>query len=164
MTSIELLVRQITGAGEWLKMTLSDFTDADLMVRPTPGANHTMWQLGHLIAGEAKMMNMIKPGGMPELPAGFAEKFTKATAGIDDPKQFGTTKQQLLDLFAKVRTGTVAYAKSLKPEDLDKPAPEEMRGYCPTVGDVLGLQTSHVMMHMGQMQVARRKLGKPILF
>jgi uncharacterized damage-inducible protein DinB len=164
MNSIELLVRQITGAGEWLRMTLNDFTDADLMVRPTPGANHSMWQLGHLIAGEVKMMNQIKPGSMPELPAGFAEKFTKATSGIDDPKQFGVTKQQLMDLFAKVRTATIAYVQTLKNEDLRKPAPVGMRDYCPTVGDVLGLQTSHVMMHMGQMQVARRKLGKPVLF
>ena len=31
---------------------LSDLSDADLMVRPTAGANHVAWQIGHLILAE----------------------------------------------------------------------------------------------------------------
>ncbi|MGH7178296.1 MAG: DinB family protein [Tepidisphaeraceae bacterium] len=164
MNAIELLVRELNGSAEWLKMTLADFTDADLMTRPAPAANHPMWQLGHLCAGEVMMMSMIKPGIMPELPAGFVEKFDKKTAGIDDAKQFGATKQQLLDLLTRIRGATVGFVKTLRPEDLDAPAPEKMRSFCPTVGDLIALQSSHIAMHMGQMQVARRKLGKPVLF
>ena len=58
----------------------------------------------------------------------------------------------------------MAFTKTLSEADLDKPAPEKMRKMCPTVGDVMSLQATHVMMHLGQIQVARRKLDKPILF
>src|SRR5678816_3939499 len=34
-------------------MYLGDLSDADLLVRPAPGANHIAWQLGQLIAAEA---------------------------------------------------------------------------------------------------------------
>ena len=31
---------------------LADLTDAELLIRPVPGANHIAWQLGHLLVGE----------------------------------------------------------------------------------------------------------------
>ncbi|HVT90284.1 MAG TPA: DinB family protein [Tepidisphaeraceae bacterium] len=166
MNSIELLVKQLNTGNDWLKMILGDFSDADLLARPAPGANHVLWQLGHLISGEVMMMNAVKPGAMPELPAGFVERFDKKNAGVDDTKQFGNivSKQQLLDLKTKVRAATIAIVKSFKPEDLDKPSPEMMRSFCPTLADFLGLHSHHDMMHMGQFQVARRKLGKPVIF
>jgi uncharacterized damage-inducible protein DinB len=58
----------------------------------------------------------------------------------------------------------VAFAKSCTPADLNKPGPERMARMAPTVGHVLGLLGNHYMMHMGQIQVLRRKLGKPVLF
>jgi hypothetical protein len=164
MTSIELLVRELGSSVEWLKMTIGDFSEADMMTRPCPSANHPLWQLGHLIVGETKMIDMIKPGVMPELPAGFADQFDKKNCGVDDASQFGADKTQLLDLLSKTRAATIAFTKSLKPEDLDKPAPEKLRDFAPTVGDLLAMQSSHIAMHMGQMQVARRRLGKPVLF
>ena len=36
-----------------LQFTLGDFSDADMLARPAPSANHAAWQLGHLIAAEA---------------------------------------------------------------------------------------------------------------
>ena len=35
---------------------LADLTDADLLVRPVPGANHIAWQLGHLLISEHDMV------------------------------------------------------------------------------------------------------------
>ena len=164
MNVIEYAVRELTSSAEWLKMTLGDFTDAELLTRPAPSANHPLWQLGHMIVGETMMMGGIKAGIMPELPAGFAEKFDKKSAGKNNAADFGATKQQLFDLLDKTRAATIAFVKTLKPEDLDKPGPENMRSVCPTVGDMIALQSSHFAMHMGQLQVARRKLGKPVLF
>ena len=61
-----------------------DLSDADLLTRPVPGANHANWQIGHLIVAETKMMGACG-AAMPELPAGFAERYNKNTATIDDP-------------------------------------------------------------------------------
>jgi hypothetical protein len=52
-----------------------------------------------------------------------------------------------------------AYAES----DLDNPAPEDFRTFCPTTGDMFTLIATHPMMHAGQFVIVRRQLGKPIL-
>ena len=109
------------------------------------------------------MINMVKPGAMPELPAGFADKFDRKTCGIDDPAAFAK-KADLLALYDKTRAASVKWVKSLTQQDLEQPGPEPMRQMLPTVSHLVGLLPVHVAMHLGQMQVARRKLGKPILF
>jgi hypothetical protein len=156
MTLQELAADGLKANLEMLMRTLSDFSDADIYVRPCPGANHTAWQLGHLTVSEANMMGAYK------LPEGYDKKFTKETCGKDDPKFFGS-KAELLDQLNKTRAATIAWVKAAKPADLDKPAPERMQRMCPTMGHLVGLLPTHLAMHMGQMQVIRRKLGKPIL-
>src|SRR5579864_6058217 len=88
MTQLELMADVLSRNLEFVKSTLADFSDADMLVRPVPGANHAAWQLGHLIGAEVRMVNSAKPGAAPELPAGFADKFTRETAKIDDPNFF----------------------------------------------------------------------------
>jgi uncharacterized damage-inducible protein DinB len=145
-----------------LNTYLSDLSDADLLRRPGPGCNHLAWQLGHLIASEVSLLNRLCPGQAAELPAGFAEQHSKATAQSDDPAAF-RTKQEYQDLFQKVRTSTLAALEALPESDFDKPAPEEMRKRFPTVGSILTLIGVHPMMHAGQFVVVRRQLGKPVL-
>jgi hypothetical protein len=147
---------------EMLKMTLADLSDADMLVRPAPGANHAAWQLGHLATAEAKMVAGVK-GVAPELPAGFAERFKKDAAKSDDAAAF-PKKQELLDTLAKVRATSIEWVKTLTPEQMDQASPESIRPFCPKVGHLPGLLGEHTAMHVGQFQVLRRKLGKPVLF
>jgi len=98
-----------------------------------------------------------------ELPAGFSEKYTRETAGVNDPAKLGN-KADLMALFDKVREKTCQWVTTLSPSDLAQPAPEMMRQFFPTVGHMVHLFPNHVAMHVGQIQVLRRKLGKPILF
>jgi DinB superfamily len=164
MNSIELLVRNLKQSEEMLKMTLADFSESDMLQRPVAGANHPLWQLGHLCVAETNLMNSILPGAMPELPAGFADRFAnRKTNHIDDPAQLAT-KAQVVELFGKVRAATIAAISKLTEADLDKPGPEKFRAMFPTLGDIAAAQASHLTMHLGQFQVTRRKLGKAILF
>ena len=146
-----------------LTYTLADFSDADLLVRPCPGANHAAWQIGHLANSEVFVLKQFHPASTFALPAGFEEKFTPKTSSIDDPAFF-PKKQQLLDTLASARSALVAWAKTLTPADLEKPTPEKLKQWEPTVGALLAALPGHVAMHVGQCQVIRRKLGKPILF
>ena len=63
---------------------LEDLEDADLFVRPLASMNHLAWQLGHLITSENFHINQVCPGGMPALPKGFADEYSKETAVLDD--------------------------------------------------------------------------------
>lgn len=163
MTQTELLADLLNRNLDMLKMTLADFSDADMLVRPTPGANHAAWQVGHLVMAEGHLVNAAKAGTVPPPPPGYAEKFNKKTASVDDPAAF-PKKAELLEQLGKARTATIEWVRSLKPADLDAPIPEPMNRFAPTVGHLAAALPSHVTMHVGQFQVIRRKLGKPVLF
>jgi hypothetical protein len=141
---------------------LKDLSDADLLVRPVPGANHIAWQLGHLIEAECGM-GAVTGGKYPELPAGFKEQHSAKNAAVDPPKGFGT-KADYLKLFNKVREATLTNLAKLTDADLDKPTPGNMASYAPNFGALFVLLSSHDLMHGGQFTVVRRKLGKPVIF
>jgi hypothetical protein len=139
---------------------LADLTDADLLHRPCPGANHIAWQLGHLIVAEHDLIDKVCPGTMPALPAGFRERYTKETAGSESPSQFDT-KADLMKAFETQRAGTLKNLSNQKDSDFDRDTGVD---YAPTVGSMFSLQGSHWMMHGGQWAVIRRQLGRPPLF
>jgi hypothetical protein len=152
----------LTSTKHMANMFLQDLSDADLLVRPVPNANHIAWQLGHLIMSEAGMSRAYLPdAGYPELPPGFAEQHNQESHVKDTGF---TTKAAYLDLFNKVRQATIDAAGKLSDADLDKPITGRMAEMVPTVGALLLLNADHVMMHAGQWSVVRRKLGKPVLF
>jgi hypothetical protein len=154
----------LTSTKDTLSWYLSDLSDADLLVRPVPNANHAAWQLGHLIRAEVHLLDKELPGAAyPELPAGFIEQHGKTTAATDPPKGFGT-KAEYLTLFNRFRDATLAALAKLSDADLDKPTAGNMAKFAPTLGALLLLQSNHTLMHAGQFTVLRRKLGKPVLF
>lgn len=141
---------------------LKDLTDAELLVRPVPGANHIAWQLGHLIAAESYLADKAAPGKGPALPAGFADKHKKDTAGSDDPKAF-LTKEEYLRLYKQVREGTLALVEKLTAEELQRPT-EKTPPMVKTAWQALQFIGAHWAMHAGQWAVTRRKLGRAPLF
>ena len=145
-----------------LKSYIGDLEDADLMRRPGEGCNHLAWQLGHLISSEVMLLESVAPGKGIELPEGFDEAHSKEAAGSDDASQFHD-KATYTGLYDQVRAATKSALNDLSDEDLDQPAPESFRSFCPTVGDMFALIASHPMMHAGQFVIVRRQLGKPIV-
>src|SRR4029453_4914841 len=78
---------------------LGDLQDADLLVRPVPGANHIAWQMGHLIVAEGGLARAALPDARyPELPAGFAQQHGKDAQFVDPPAGFAS-KAEYVDLF-----------------------------------------------------------------
>jgi uncharacterized damage-inducible protein DinB len=145
-----------------LKAYLQDLSDADLLMRPAPNANHIAWQLGHLINAEQELLKVIPGATAVELPAGWAAQHGKENAAKDPPTGF-RTKAEYLDLYGKVRENTIKLLGSLPDADLDKPTTGRMAQFAPTWGSLFVLIANHPMMHAGQIAVLRRKLGKPIV-
>ncbi len=136
---------------------LGDLSDAEFMQRPHAKCNHLNWQVGHLIVSEHAMMSKIAP--MPDLPAGFAEKYTKETATSDDASNF-SNKEELLATHKAQRAGTLVALSKLSAEELDEPTGID---YAPTKGALVSMQGCHWLMHCGQWVVVRRENDKPIL-
>jgi hypothetical protein len=162
--SIAQHITQGLGPTMWVvKSYLEDLTDEELFVRPVEGANHIAWQLGHAIAAERQLIEMVCPGSMPPLPAGFAEKHTTETSKLDDPAAF-CSKQEYLRLMDEQHEGMLRALAKLSDAELEKPTPEAMQKFAPNVGVMFSAQGMHWMMHAGQWAVVRRKLGRPPLF
>ncbi len=163
MTPTELAADFVSRNVELLKMTVSDFSDQDFLTRPVPGANHAAWQVGHLVGSAHHMVGAVAPGVIPDAFASYGEKYSGKTAGSDDPKQFGS-RAELLEAFAQAYAAVVNWATHLTPEEMNKPTPGGMAQFAPTVGHLVLMNGAHISMHLGQLQVLRRKLGKPLLF
>jgi hypothetical protein len=150
----------------FVSRTLADLSDADMFVRPCPAANHAAWQIGHIISSESSVVKNLSPANAVALPPGFIEAYNKEASKNSDPSQFApvNTKAELLELFTKVRNSSVAWVESLSAEQLDSPSPDKYKMWAPTYGALVSGQIGHTMMHVGQFQVIRRKLGKPVLF
>lgn len=154
----------LTSTKDLVNWYVSDLSDADLLVRPVPGANHIAWQLGHTISADVHLVRSQLPAAVyPELPANFAEQHGSKSADIDPPK-LPLSKAEYLALFNKVREATIAVLDKLPDADLDKATTGSMAKYAPTLGALFLLLANHALMHAGQYSVVRRKLGKPVLF
>ena len=163
MTTIELGADILQRDLQTVLMHLSDFSDADMFVRPCAGANHAAWQMGHLIVAESNIVNGCWPDAVPTVPAEFAAKFGKGTSTIDTPSAF-VSKDQIIQAFSTARGNTIAWVKTLHQEDLNKTISGSMAKWVPTIGHLVFALPNHATMHVGQFQVIRRKLGKPVLF
>ena len=142
---------------------LQDLSEADLMVRPAPGANHIKWQLGHLIQSDNGIVNSVCPGVMPPLPAGFDKQHDKAAAASDNPADF-RSKEEYLKLAEGQRDAAIKALMSLSDADLDKKCPPPFDHFMKSWGDMFLLLGTHWVMHGGQWAVIRRQLGRAPLF
>ena len=157
-------IRFVLAAGDRVvRAYVGDLSDQDLMVRPAPGANHIAWQLGHLVGGEHKGIEQLRPGAAPPLPAGFIETYGRGSSAKEDPGLY-LTKDVYLDLYARHRAVLLELLGACSDAELGAPGPAAMRSYAPTVGMVFIVQGTHALMHAGQFAVVRRVLGKPVLF
>ena len=163
MSTAKNLLHQAIEMSDWITRSyVQDLTDAQLLVRPATGANHIAWQLGHAI-GSMRGMLVALGQPAPQLPDGFEAAYTRETSDSDDPAKFAT-KDQYLALLDAMKAASLAAVDAIPENDLDKPGPESMREYAPTVGSVLMLLGTHLLMHSGQFVPVRRKLGKPPIF
>ena len=107
---------------------VSDFTDAELLVRSAPGANHIAWQLGHMIGSVRRMLSALGCP-VPALPEGFEAAHSKENVrlersgqvchqgpvpradGPDEGRVAGRGGRHARGQFRRARTGTDASAR-----------------------------------------------------
>jgi DinB superfamily len=142
---------------------LADLTPQELLARPCGGANHIAWQLGHLIASEHYLADKAVPGRLDSLPAGFAERHKKETAGNNNPGDF-LSKEEYQRVRKQVRGQILRIVDSLSPADFDRPVSGGLPPFVKTTGETLLFLGPHWIMHAGQWAVTRRSLGRAPLF
>lgn len=143
-------------------MLTADLSDDDLKVRYLPNANTLAWQLGHLIVAENGLIESIRKGAMPALPAGFAEAHAKNAAGDESLRPW--TKAEYLKLYDQQREATLKLLADATEEEMAKPMTGQIAQICPNGADAFQFVGEHESMHSGQITALRRKLDKPHVF
>lgn len=160
MNAHDVISGALASADFVLTQFLSDLSDDELLIRPVPQANHIAWQLGHLIRSQHSALQFFSAA--PEIPESFLNAYEKTCAVKNDAASFHS-KAEYLRHFAALKSASLAALAKLSAEECDEPGPESMRSYAPTKGSVFSMYAIHIMMHLGQFAVVRRKLNKPII-
>jgi len=160
MSTAQLLSKNILQTKSMVASALADFSDADMMFRPAKTANHAIWQVGHLANSVRNMVGACDPS--VKFPFDDDSRFGKSKAASDDAAFF-PNKAELLKRFDQAMDIAAGWVAKLSDADLAKPTPEFMQAFAPTIGNIAILLGSHPYMHLGQIQVSRRALGKPHL-
>ena len=79
--SAALIARQLAFSRDTVLMTVENFSDAELLVRPVPAANHPYWQLGHLCDIEVDIVNSVRARTLAPLSDEFRERFSSRMIG-----------------------------------------------------------------------------------
>lgn len=164
MQAKDVLKKALSSTQHLLAGYFSDLSDADLLIRPVPSANHIAWQVGHLIASEAFLLGSALPGATyPELPDALKNEGSGQSAKTP-PAAGYMKKDDYLQWFNKVRQASIANVDRMADADFDKPNTGPLSNFAPNLGDLVILVANHTLMHAGQFTVVRRALGKPVLF
>jgi hypothetical protein len=133
MAMTDLLAANFASNLDLLKKHLADFTDADMLVRPVPGANHAAWQIGHLAVFEVMLCGIFAPEAGLKLPDGSDKTYGKEGAASDDAGHF-FKKDEGPQILTDACDALAGWVKTRTDADLAKPAPEQFRGWVPTEG------------------------------
>jgi DinB superfamily len=147
---------------QYLREAVADFMVEEFVFRPAPNANHALWQLGHLAVSEDEMVSELLATPERMTSEIFQVAFQRDRARENDVHAF-PTPQQALTVLGDVRARSCRWIESLASGGGSDPGPLRMRGYLPTADDVVLAIPEHAAMHLGQIQVIRRCLGKSML-
>ena len=147
----------------WVDMYLNALTDEELKTELTPGGNHGIWLLGHLIASDDDLSLYLGKGNLlyPEYQKLFAQG-----SKLLPPSEYPPAKE-LREHWKAVCVKNAALYESLTDEDLNQ-LHEMIKGdkekdYFKTKQRCIIHWQLHQVHHAGQLAVLLAKRGKPRL-
>lgn len=160
MNTIEFIKNGLGSSKQWVCGLLDDMRETPF-VEATPGGNHPLWILGHLIVSESFLLDQClqgKPNRFPEL----AELFGQGTTPTTNPENY-PTYDELRPKFDAIREDSLAYLEQLSDDDLDQATHHTENPFFATVGNCYLAMIMHPMNHSGTVTAARHAAGKPPL-
>ena len=156
-TANDIIVASLTTAKMMARRFTEDLQPNEYLHRPTPKANCAAWLLGHLTLSNRRTAAMFN-ADLPELPEGFDKRFSQDESA-PHASDFGDCGS-LLTLLEQSFDALVAAVKRASPDQLDTPVPKP-RPMFKTIGELANLMALHATVHIGQITIIRRSLGRP---
>ncbi len=141
---------------------LDDLKPEEFQHRPCLGANNASWIVGHLTCVDRTRLEKLEVTPLPDLPAGFQERFaTTKTAATGTVADFGNPND-LIRHFDEHRDLLIKTVEQLPARVLNSPPPFDSPLFMDS-GESLLFVGLHTTMHLGQLSIIRRSLGRPPL-
>ena len=156
-TATDVLVHALSCTQLMVQRFTADLGPADYLHRPTPKANCAAWTLGHLALSDRHVLKQLGIE-LPPLPEGFDKRFSR-DEGCPQAKDFGDVSQ-ILPIFNEHRTRLIEAIKAAPPERFEK-SMEKPHPMFKTFGEYVTFMAAHTAMHVGQITIIRRSLGRP---
>ena len=135
----------------------ADLQPSDMLHRPTEKANCAAWTIGHLALSDRHVLQQLG-AELPPLPDGFDTRFSREE-GCPQAGDFGEVSA-ILPTFNEHRTRLIEAVRRATPEQLEKPL-EKSHPMFKTLGEFVSFMSAHTAMHVGQITIIRRSLGRP---
>lgn len=160
MTVHNIIIHALDMSTMMLQRATDDLTSEEMLHRPVPAANCTAWLIGHLILTERSALKRlaVPADALPGLPDGFDKRFSR-DEGCPQAIEFGDVSI-LIPLFLRQRELLVEAVRRATPEQLATPI-EPARPMFRTLGELVNFMALHATMHLGQITIIRRSLGRP---
>ena len=141
---------------------LDDLKPEEFQHRPCLGANNALWIIGHLTCIDRAQLEKLEAHSLPELPAGFKERFaTTKAAATGTTADFGSPSD-LIRHYDEHRDLLIKTVEQLPDGVLSSPPPSTSPLFADR-GESLLFIGLHTAMHLGQLSIIRRSLGRPPL-
>ena len=156
-TANDVLVHNLTATQLMVQRFTADLQPSDYLHRPTPQANCAAWTVGHLALSDRHVLKQLG-ADLPPLPEGFDKRFSREE-GCPQAGDFGDVST-IVPIFNEHRTRLIEAVKQTTPEQFEKPL-EKPHPMFKTLGEYVSFMSAHTAMHVGQITVIRRSLGRP---
>lgn len=160
--SLDLARKQVDFARGQTRLLLADIDDADWFRQPAGAGTHVGWQVGHLAMAEYGLCLFRIRGRRledTELMSGrFRKQFSRGTKPDPDPAN-NPTPAEIRTVFDRVHDQALSEMADYDIAMLDEPVEEPHAVYATKLGALLFCPV-HEMIHVGQIGLLRRMLGK----
>jgi len=148
------------GLTRWVvTRTVADLTPEQWMHQVAPGANHPMFNFGHLVTCDANFL--LAAGGRSSVPESYGELFNGGSQPSPDANRY-PTPQELLEVGERGRAELVNHLRGLSGEQLLAPVEGgPLKDILPNLAHLPGFIALHEGTHTGQIMLVRRALGLP---
>lgn len=143
---------------KWLIESVQDIPDARMAEQPQGNVNHPAWTLSHLNLTAGFLLQLLDET-CPEFNPADGAKFGPGSKPVPD-LSVHASKETLLRQLTQRHTQIDAAVRAKHATYFDRPTPENLRQFAPTVGKIaMYLLTAHENYHLGQLMQWRRAAG-----
>lgn len=159
---LEIAIKQIEFAREYLNSLLADLTEDDWFRQPPTGVSHIAWQVGHLAVAQYGLALFRIRGRQPVdtklMPSAFRKKFGKGTTPAPGPHN-NPSPDEIRGIFEGIYQQVMKELPEFTDADLEIPVDPPHAVFETKLG-ALYFCSHHEMLHAGQIGILRRLIGK----